>query len=636
MENNFLDHESAHSRTAAMEGAGYSQVHPNYAIFNPICTDATGTLYRGKSVLDDRITAVKLFDGDVTPALVNVDVGSPRLGNLIGVNEVLSGNRGVPLAVMDLPGGACLEKLLSKKGKLPVGAAVHITLNLSLIVRALHMHNVIHGHINAQSVFLKRQSNGRIGVQLLHHQLVGRPARFNLFEYLSPELVGDSDALMPRDDNWAIAVLLHTMIFGVPPFAGNIREETARRVLKENLSLPSAFEREFASVSSVLKKSLRRDPDSRPSGREMNLLLKSVLANLSDTSDTAATGSAADAVAAQPFGVEVPRSVPAESFLDEDLRDTRPEPVVPQSDAVSSLIPEGRLKGTSSDNISGYSPFLSEEMRDTSPGSYTMSDLDETPVSGYSPIEADDIMEVDIDQLITPGFPQDPLSNDKNAIVLAEFENISSLFPRNPHLQSIHLVHSVSGEATRARRIRYLVAAMTGLAIIAVVLTSLYITVWRSSDDADDHVVAVSGQNAVAGQNLANTVAAAEPAPKIENTAESSVETITVTLKGLPPAAHVTLNGMEAELPLTMPRSDSPVAVQAIVGNRIVFAETLVPTQSQTFYVAGSLEKSHKSKRRNKRDDGTNETASSRRDATGSLSSNPYQLKRNPFATGAK
>ena len=652
MEHTTKHNMATHPHVAGTDGTGFSQVHPHYMIFNAICTDAAGTMYRGKCVVDDRIVAIKQFSEETTPALVEPQDTVLHLENLIGVTEVLSGYNGLPFSVMEMPGGACLEKLLLKRKKLPVPAAVNIALNVALVVRAIHVHNGVHGHVNAQNVFLKKQPNGRIGVQLLYHKLVGRPARCNLSKYLSPELISDNDVLMPSDDNWAVGVLLYEMIFGVAPFSGNIREQTTHRILTEELLIPVAFEQQYGDLTGFMRQTLSRDMDVRPSGREMNLMLKSILATLRNKPVSLAprqvvatipprnvagySGGAGDDIEA--FGtslVEVPRSVPAESFVDEEFRDTRPEPVIPEADAMPSEPPTAQQ----AQKVPVYSPFSNDDLKDTAPGVCTMTDMDETPVSGYSPIAADDIMEVPIENLITPDSPDGFYPRDENAIVLAEIEELRRAYPR---LESVHLIHADSLSTARAKRLRHLLAALVGTLVLGAIL-SVSIWFWVKSSDVAEKNATAQGDDILTEQSSNESVSR-----RIEGTPDNQLisavdeeigkasEQITVTLKGLPENAQVTINGMKRELPLKLPKSETPVALQAIVGNRIVFAETLIPTQSQTFFIAGSLEKSHKSNRIKKHANNKEESVSSKKAASGTLSSNPYRLRQNPFATGAQ
>ena len=253
-------------------------LHPRYKILGLISEDANGPLYWGKCSDDNRKVAIRIFSRKTKPAADQTINFAVTLSQLVATREILTSKNNIPFAVMDLPTGICLEALLSQKGILPVNASLQIALHVSLVVRWLHVHDVVHGHINPQNIFISKAPNGALSIQLVHHVLEGSPATFNFLGNLSPELCAGRVALFESDDLWSIGVLLHRMLLGTAPFGGESQEEICGRIRETPLNLPRAFRRELHQVAGILDIALSKNPSDRFSGINLNLELKSLLA----------------------------------------------------------------------------------------------------------------------------------------------------------------------------------------------------------------------------------------------------------------------------------------------------------------------------------------------------------------------
>jgi hypothetical protein len=77
---------------------------------------------------------------------------------------------------------------------------------------------------------------------------------------------------------------------------------------------------------------------------------------------------------------------------------------------------------------------------------------------------------------------------------------------------------------------------------------------------------------------------------RLRNTASSdaptTVENVTIRLNEVPADAYILLNGIRTSLPIVVPKSQKPVAIGVIVGDRIVFSTTVSPLADQVITVA--------------------------------------------------
>jgi hypothetical protein len=112
---------------------------------------------------------------------------------------------------------------------------------------------------------------------------------------------------------------------------------------------------------------------------------------------------------------------------------------------------------------------------------------------------------------------------------------------------------------------------------------------------------------------------------------EEVVEAKTVALqfKNLPPNASVTINGKATALPAVIAQSSDAVAVQVFSGNYLVYTSSVAPTSDLVLEIPSV--KKHRKKRKSDSGAGAGKT---KPDASGSLSSNPFSLRTNPFAKG--
>jgi len=163
--------------------------------------------------------------------------------NVVGLHAYGT-ERGLPYLVMDLVDGASLRELLvPSSGKprnlLPMPIALWIASRVAAGLGSAWHHGVVHRDISPSNIQLMLDGRVKIVdfglarvrgmVQTTHGQgLKGKWA------YLAPEQI-EGQPLDGRCDLFALGSILYEMLIGTPPFRGENREETLRKVREHDI-----------------------------------------------------------------------------------------------------------------------------------------------------------------------------------------------------------------------------------------------------------------------------------------------------------------------------------------------------------------------------------------------------------------
>lgn len=632
-----VDLSSPHQDTAGISG-DVARIHPEYEIRDGIGEDAAGILYRGRAVSENRKVAIRLFDGEIKPYIDPSGVRTlPSLLRILQATEFGRTEKGMPFAVFDMPEGRCLDTEIGDHVSIPVDAAARIALEVSLTIRALHVHGLCHGHVNAQNVFLKRQPNGGLDVQLLYHPLVGDPAKCNLPGYLSPELCEGKRALSKSDDHWAICVLFYRMVTGEMPFAGLCGAEVLQSIRQNGIVFPRMTNALSPLVVEFIRKSLGESESERPDGRELNLRIKAILKKPNGKADDMEP-----IIEVLPAGDRptVPPDVDAfaikDTYGEVVKRTTRP---VPAEDTLL-LGKDEELLHSDTDEIPemdfDFDPDLEIDIE-------SEIDVQETQPSPPVGSVRNDISPPSVDFMVFP-----TISMSSGEMMHPPGASMSEWPPENRMAStqaSIDTSCITALEQRKMNRKRLVKQAFFNISFGMVAAVALYLfsgkdrfTLWHSEDaisvtDApisavvtDSAVESVSGpgNSATETEIEARESAAAAPAPAGE---------VTITMENLPAAAYILVNGSRAEHPIVVQKSAKPLAINVVVDERIIYSTTLLPEGDQVITLPGK-ETPKKGKGRVVRRTGKGKSAKPPirgKGNLGRLSSNPHQLRENPF-----
>ena len=193
------------------------------------------------------------------------------LGRIDHVNVVRVFTAGtsdeLPFIVMEKLEGATLRQVLRAGTRIPVRAAVRVAIDLLLALDHVHELGVVHCDLKPENIFFHRDRFG-ITPKLLDFGVVRVLPRGQAeaklggtLRYASPEQVR-GEAVGPRSDVYAMALVLYEMLAGASPFhdatgAEQIARAQIERTPRPIAGIPSGLMR-------LLSRALAKNPGERP------------------------------------------------------------------------------------------------------------------------------------------------------------------------------------------------------------------------------------------------------------------------------------------------------------------------------------------------------------------------------------
>jgi tRNA A-37 threonylcarbamoyl transferase component Bud32 len=264
----------------------------SYVLACPIGHGATGTVWRGVERVSGEQVAVKLLHESLLnqPKLVTRFVQERTIlkmlhhENVVRVRDLLTVGESLGL-VMDLITGGSLRDHLRGVGTLPAGEAARLLAQVAGALAEAHELGVVHRDVKPDNILLQRDDD-RIDTRLTDfgiarvldttglttpHAVVGTPL------YMAPEAITGGDP-SPATDVYALGVVLHELVVGRPPYAGEPIAMLLSRHL-EDVPEPAGMP---PAAWSVVRSCLDRDPQRRPSAAELADTLRDLARAVAD------------------------------------------------------------------------------------------------------------------------------------------------------------------------------------------------------------------------------------------------------------------------------------------------------------------------------------------------------------------
>jgi serine/threonine protein kinase len=209
--------------------------------------------------------------------------------NIVKVAECGRTTDGVPFFVMEYVDGFTIRQLLDRGGPLSVERALNIGLELASALECAHEALLVHGDLKPNNVMIVAQGEGAGGVRVLDFGLSGNLEREDGAPTLTGEvMIGSSDYLAPeqaegmpadrKSDLYALGELIYEMISGVPAWSGeNAAEVIHRKLTTLPTPLTEVAPRASGEVDRLVMSMLARNPEARPSTREIGIRLAECL-----------------------------------------------------------------------------------------------------------------------------------------------------------------------------------------------------------------------------------------------------------------------------------------------------------------------------------------------------------------------
>jgi serine/threonine protein kinase len=258
-----------------------------YEILTELGRGAMGVVYKARDPKINRFVAVKTISLAGQPAEEELEyrerffreaeaagrLSHPGIVTIFDVGE--EPETRAPYIVMEFVGGQSLDKLLSRGDhKLPVDAALQLTLELAEALDCAHAQSVVHRDLKPANILLTEDGHAKIadfGVaklnlanQTLGGRVLGTPA------YMSPEQL-NGEAVDGRSDLFSLGVILYTVLTGYKPFQGNSALTVSFKVVNRDPIPATLLDTELPpGLDYIIARAMAKDPAERyQSGMEM-------------------------------------------------------------------------------------------------------------------------------------------------------------------------------------------------------------------------------------------------------------------------------------------------------------------------------------------------------------------------------
>ncbi len=516
--------------------------------------------------------------------------------------------------------GTSLEGIISKKRRLKTEQAVTIAGKLLAAVSAVHLRGRVLNCINPSNIFLSKNANGELDIDVIYIMIEGADTVLNDPEYLSPEQLSTDMSPDAAADLWAVSVMLYELAFGGHPFAGRSKEETLGRIMEEEIAIPPLLERTKPALAAVVRRALSNKPQKRyHRARDMITVLNGVLQGKhSPAAPSSVPAVPIPSVPAVPIP-SVP-AVPIPSVL-----------AVPIPSVLAVPIPSGGESPRANDapTSSGDDEITEEritlEVEEIRPSQIRALEKDALTDDGERPSTDDSQAQI----LNTPTVPA-PVSSTPP----------DEACPSEPDLteRSIRSTELAKEERRHFGRLKPRRSWFV-FGIGAVIASMISVGIWaytRSMSYAPTLSEPTLPEAADKG-SIAFPVSEKKPeednAVPSEEAMSAPKDMVTITVENLAADTGLKIGERWLDTSFNLRRSEEPVELTVIPHSKRSFTYRLVPSKDIVLNV-DDLDNTLVNKPKKKKSRAGPKKPVPDRSRSGNLSSNPFRLKSNPFPTG--
>jgi serine/threonine-protein kinase len=251
----------------------------DYHILRPLGEGGMGSVYLGYHEGQGRQVAIKVLPEHLASNAGYVQrfqrearnasqLDHPNIVRFIGLGRDKAADK--HYMVLEYVDGPSAHVLLQQHGKLQVGDAVHIVLDIAKALEHAHSKNIVHRDIKPDNILLTRSGMAKLSDLGLAKrmddasQLTAARQGFGTPYYMPYEQALNAKDADARSDIYALGATLYHLLTGEIPFPGSSHLEIAE---KKNLGLytPASISNPAvpAVLDAILDRMLARDPHER-------------------------------------------------------------------------------------------------------------------------------------------------------------------------------------------------------------------------------------------------------------------------------------------------------------------------------------------------------------------------------------
>ncbi|MFO0613059.1 MAG: bifunctional serine/threonine-protein kinase/ABC transporter substrate-binding protein [Polyangiaceae bacterium] len=231
---------------------------------------AKATRARSRFELEAKVAAK--IDSEHVPRIIDVGELDPAPGQPPGLHG------GEQYIVMEHLTGEDLSRVLQLRGRLPLGEAIELVLQICRVLALAHAAGIVHRDLKPGNVFLTHRTDGSPCVKVLdfgvakfkgHAEaappavgpragaIVGTP------RYMAPEQI-EANHADERSDIWAVGTILFELLTGSAAFGGHGVDELFQKIQSSDASeIASRLPEDARPCASIIERCLARDPADR-------------------------------------------------------------------------------------------------------------------------------------------------------------------------------------------------------------------------------------------------------------------------------------------------------------------------------------------------------------------------------------
>ncbi|HYV37079.1 MAG TPA: serine/threonine-protein kinase, partial [Gemmataceae bacterium] len=264
--------------TAELNGSDLRQLG-NYRILRRLGDGGMGTVFLGYHESDQRQVAIKVLPEHLAGNQTAIDrfyreAKSGALLNHANIVRILAIGQeqatGRHYLVMEYVDGPSAQELLQRTGRLTVGDAVHLILDIARALEHAHSRNVIHRDIKPANILVTQSGLAKLTdlglakrTDEASHLTAARQG-FGTPYYMPYEQAMNAKYADGRSDIYALGATLYHLVAGEVPFQGANHLEVVDKKNVGEYPLASSYNPAVpAKLNSILARMLARDPADR-------------------------------------------------------------------------------------------------------------------------------------------------------------------------------------------------------------------------------------------------------------------------------------------------------------------------------------------------------------------------------------